>query len=347
MGVTPREQHIQTVCLLILSAVAIGLALWWLRAVMIPFVLATFLAFGLSPLINFQRRLRMPRPLAVLVTLLLGCMVLSLLGGMISIQLAENIEVYQQQINQLLDRSAALLQDDSMMEGLRTRFGFDPLAMFNSVSAGFIKTISRMLAGTTKAIVELLSQGLLVVVFLFFLLLGDTARSQPNSGVLGEVEVCMKRYIVTKVLLSAVTGALVGSTLALLGVDLALVFGLFAFLLNFIPSIGPLIATLLPLPVVLVNQDSTLTIVLAIAVPGVIQFLIGNAIEPRIMGGSMDLHPVTILLALIVWGMLWGVVGMLLATPLTAVMKILFERIEQTTLIAELLAGRLDRLQSD
>ena len=86
---------------------------------------------------------------------------------------------------------------------------------------------------------------------------------------------------------------------------------------------------------------------LAIVLPAVIQFVIGNVIEPRIMGGSLDLHPITILLALIVWGMLWGIVGMLLATPLTAVMKIFFERIEHTRAFADLLAGRLERFQTD
>ena len=75
--------------------------------------------------------------------------------------------------------------------------------------------------------------------------------------------------------------------------------------------------------------------------------MLGNLIEPRVIGESMDLHPVTVLLALIVWGMLWGVVGMILATPLTAVMKIFFERVEYTRPLGDLLAGRLDRLQAD
>jgi AI-2 transport protein TqsA len=172
--------------------------------------------------------------------------------------------------------------------------------------------------------------------------------SQPRGGVWGQVEARIKRYIVTKLVVSAATGLLVGIILTVLRIDLALVFGLFAFLLNFIPSVGSIISTLLPLPVVLMSPEiSPLAAVLAIALPAAVQFAIGNVIEPKVMGGSLDLHPITILLALIVWGMLWGVVGMLLATPLTAVMKILFERMELTAPVAELLAGRLDALQSD
>lgn len=342
MDSEPRERRIQTVCLLILSAAVIAHALWLLRSVMIPFVVATFCAFGLSPLITFQRRyLRVPYPLAVLATLILGCVGLVLLGGVISTsvrQLAANTDFYQKQINQLLDNTMSVLED----------YGFDPVKTLDSLSALPIEKVSGLLTGTTKAIVDLLSKGSLVLVFLVFLLIGGTTRTQPSGGVLGEVESRIKRFIMTKAIVSAATGGLVGSVLAVLDVDLALVFGLFAFLLNFIPSIGPLIATLLPLPVVLVSPESSLTtIILAIALPGAIQMGIGSFVEPKILGESLDLHPVTILLALIVWGMLWGIVGMLLATPLTAVMKIFFERIEHTEPIADLLAGRLDRLQSD
>ncbi len=335
-----QERHTQTICLLILSAAVIAYALWLLRSVMIPFVLATFFAFGLSPLITFQRRyLLVPRPLAVLATMIFGCVVLVFLGWVISTpvsQLAANPDLYQSQLNQLLEKTVIVLED----------YGFDPVKTVNSLSALPLEKVSGLLTGTTKAIVDLLGQGSLVLVFLIFMLLGSTTRTQSNAGVLGEVETRIKRYIVAKAIVSAATGGLVGFVLAMLGVELALVFGLFAFLLNFVPTLGSLVATLLPLPMVLVSPDSSLTtIILAIALPALIQLVMGTFVEPKIMGGSLDLHPVTVLLALIVWGMLWGIVGMLLAVPLTAVMKFLFERMEHTAPLAELLAGRLDRLQ--
>lgn len=335
-----HEQRVQTFCLLIISTVAVAIALWWLRPVMIPFVLAAFFAYGLTPLIDFQRRyLRVPRPMAILATMVFGFVLLSLLGGLISIsvrQLSANADGYQQKINQLLDTAMAVLE----------RFGFNPVTAFSSISALPIKTVGGLLVSATNAVVDILSQGLLVMIFLFFLLLSGGTRTQVSTGVWSEVEARIKRYITTKVLLSAITGVLVGSVLSLLRVDLALVFGLFTFLLNFIPSIGSIVATLLPLPVVLVSPDIALTdAVLAIVLPALIQFVIGSILEPKIMGGSLDLHPVTVLLALIVWGMLWGVVGMLLATPLTAIMKILCEKMEYTAPVAALLAGRFERTQ--
>ena len=101
-------------------------------------------------------------------------------------------------------------------------------------------------------------------------------------------------------------------------------------------------ATLLPLPLVIVDPEaSNITLALAIIIPGSIQMIIGNMIEPKLLGDSLELHPITVLLSLVFWGMLWGIPGMLLAAPITAVLKILFENLEITSPFAKLLAGKL------
>jgi AI-2 transport protein TqsA len=118
------------------------------------------------------------------------------------------------------------------------------------------------------------------------------------------------------------------------------VFGFLAFLLNFIPTIGAVVATLLPVPVIVLSPDlSVATQVLAVAIPAAIQAVIGSFIQPKVLGRSFGLHPVSILLALIFFGMIWGLVGAFLATPITAVIKIVLERIPATRFVAALLAG--------
>ena len=118
---------------------------------------------------------------------------------------------------------------------------------------------------------------------------------------------------------------------------------LLAFLLNFIPSIGSIVATLLPLPVVLFNPEiGTTTAVLAIAVPGVIQLVLGNVVDPLVMGESLDLYPVAIVLSLILWGMIWGAVGMLLAAPIAAILKLLLERLELGPMVERINAAEKD-----
>jgi AI-2 transport protein TqsA len=78
-----------------------------------------------------------------------------------------------------------------------------------------------------------------------------------------------------------------------------------------------------------------------VVLPGVVQFTVGSVVEPLVMGEGLDLHPVAILMALVFWGLLWGIVGMLLAAPITAVLRIVLGRVELTRPVAELLAGRL------
>ncbi len=209
-------------------------------------------------------------------------------------------------------------------------------------------TIKNIVMSLPSAIISLTSNILLVVLvmlFTAFLLTGSTTRTKPREGVIGEIETRVQKYIGIKIVLSMLTGFLVFLILKILGVDYALSFGAFAFILNFIPNVGSAIATLLPIPVVLLTPEVTLvTIVLAIVLPLTVQFVVGNVLEPKIMGDTLGLHPVVILMALIFWGMLWGFPGMLLAAPMTAIAKIVFERVEVTRPIAGLMEGRLETL---
>lgn len=331
------EQRVQTVSLVVLATFATGAALYWLRPVMIPFVLALLITLGLQPLIAFQtRHLRVPRGLAVASTLLVGIGLLVLAGSVISstvTQLSEGAPVYaawlQKAVEQVADALPERIGDVSPRDELR------------EMLAAPLRSLGTIAVATTNAILDLLSRSLLVLLFVAFLLAGS--RGRRAMGVWGEVETSVQRFIALKTLVSAVTGLLVSLVLTILGVPLAQVFGLLAFLLNFVPSLGSIVATLLPIPVVIASADiSFATAVAAIAIPGAIQLTIGNVIEPRMMGASLDLHPAAVLLALILWGALWGIVGMLLATPITASLRIVLHHFEGTRPLSDLLAGRLD-----
>jgi AI-2 transport protein TqsA len=221
------------------------------------------------------------------------------------------------------------------------RFGVDPAVVAASLSQVAGGSVGSMLLATANALLGILSQGMMVMIFLLFLLLGR--GDERRRGLWDSAERSIRHYIVTKAAISAATGFSVGAVLMLLNIDLAIVFGMLAFLLNFIPSVGSVIATLLPLPVIIASPTLSATeAVLAIAIPGVIQFAIGNFAEAKVLGEALDLHPVAILMNLIGWGMLWGLVGMLLSTPILVVIKILCEKFEATQVLAALLAGRTD-----
>ena len=132
----------------------------------------------------------------------------------------------------------------------------------------------------------------------------------------------VQKYIVTKFLISLITGVIMGLILWFFGVDFFIVWAAFAVILNFIPNIGSVIAVFMPVLMALIQFGSFSYALLVAAVIIVIQNIIGNIIEPKIVGNRLGLNPLVILISLLLWGYLWGIVGMFLSVPLTAVLKI-------------------------
>ena len=326
-------------CLVVLAMLATGAALYWLRPVMAPFVLALMLTYILRPPMAWMMtRLHAPRWLAVLAALGAGFLLLSLGGVVVSRSvktLLGNADAYEAQLRTALTQGAAWLQAQGVTFGAE--------AVERQLADAPVGKILMRLANT---LIDLLSNTFLVLVFAVYLLQGGAeAEADPDDdGLWDKIDGQIKRYVNLKIGLSAGTGVAVWLILTVLGIDLAMVFGVLAFVLNFIPNVGSVVATLLPLPLVLVSADiSTTAAVLAIALPGAVQMVVGNVLEPKLAGDSLDLHPITVLLALILWGTLWGMTGMLLATPMTAVARLLLDQSELMHPIAELMAGRVTK----
>jgi AI-2 transport protein TqsA len=317
-----------------------AVALYWLKPAVVPFVWAFFLSVVLGPAVKFQiRYLRFPRALALMVTLGLVLVTIAVVGGMIVSSIADfaaNSSQYEQTVERLIRQAESA--------GLLKTFGITLPEELNFTALLPAGSLRGVILKMTSAIMSALSRGMLVILFAAFLLAGYTLRQEPSQGFLGEMEASVKQYITTKVLVSAVTGLLVFSVLALLGIPYAISFGAFAFVLNFIPTIGSVLATILPIPIIQIMPGiSTTSTVLAVALPGIIQIVIGSVLEPKIMGKSLDLHPITVLLALIFWGMVWGFEGLILGVPITAIIRIILEQLEMMTPVAHLMAGRLEK----
>lgn len=333
--------RISVICLVLIATIATGAALRWLAPLMIPFTLALFTAFVLTQLAeSLMMRFRFPRLLAVGASVTIAILMFTLVINLVTSSLGKmrnNLDSYQTSVQQLGHELSERLPLDKL--------GMDPerdWASLAKVSAGNVRSI---FLGATNAILDLLKSWLLVFIFVLFMLIGWRGDGQPPPGIRGQIQASVRRFLIAKTIISAVTGILVGTILTILDVDLALVFGVFAFLLNFIPSIGSIIATLLPMPLVLISPDATfITGFLAIALPGAVQISIGNFVEPKIMGDSLDMHPVTIILSLIFWGMLWGPVGMFLATPIAVIIKIFLDKNPSSKPLSDLMGGDLGPL---
>jgi AI-2 transport protein TqsA len=322
-----------SISLAVIAAVALGAALYFMRPVLVPLVLAVLLSYLVAPVVDtMQVRLKIHRSLAVLIAFLLaggliGAVVLMLSSS--AARLATKSDIYQQKLVDMGNEVLAMLQRIGVpvdAEVVRAQIADLP--------------VGSLLAGTLNSVVNSASMFFLVLIFVIYLVAGRVPR-EHKQGVYKEIDLKIRKYIAIKVLLSSATGILAGLLLWILGLDLAAVFGVLAFLLNFIPSVGSVIATLLPLPLAIVQFDSTAAIIAVLVLPGTVQMVIGNVLEPKLMGTSLNLHPITILLSLIFWGMLWGPVGMVLAAPITAVLKIILDRVESTRPVADLLAGKL------
>ncbi len=348
----------------IIAFVAVAVALIYTRAVMVPFVLAVFIASIVSPLLDWQViRLKFPRTLAVIASMLVVVFVTALVCLLLASAVSSIVTTAGGSDNQSQSAAKQKTASPPPVDNVEDALGMtasqytEDLAKlldraFDKVESWGIKLdrsaiindlqnrVPKLVTSVIGTAFGFLSSVLFVTIFVIFLLAGRNPRI-VRRGVYAEIDQKIRRYVVTKVVVSVATGVLVWISLRLIGMPLAGVFGLLAFLLNFIPSVGSIISILLPIPVAVANFESYGVIVLVILIPGTIQMVLGNVIEPKVMGEGLNLHPVTILLALSFWGLIWGVVGMLLATPMTAVVRIVLMQFETLRPIGNLLAGQL------
>ncbi|MFO1069550.1 MAG: AI-2E family transporter [Geminicoccaceae bacterium] len=214
-----------------------------------------------------------------------------------------------------------------------------------------------LIGSVTSALGTLVGNTGVILLYLIFLmleqetfaqkvdaLLPDPERNARARRLLADIEKRVETYLGIKTLVSAVTAFLSFLVLRIVGVDYAEFWGLLVFLLNFIPIFGSIFGVVLPVLLTLV-QFAEPAPVIAVAVGlGAIQFTLGNIVEPRLMGMSLNLSPLVIMVSLAVWGSLWGVVGMLLCVPITVIAMIICAHFEPTRPVAVLLSanGRVD-----
>ncbi len=326
-----------TISLMTIAMLAAGVMLIYARSVLIPFVLAVLVFLLVSPVLDFLvLKLKFHRPFAVLVTLLLVLVIIAIIFTL----LTEAVQTIIATAGQYGESFANLI--DSILEKTNDWTLTPDRAQINDILS---KKVPGLVTGSFGTAFDIIGKLFIVAIFVIFLLAGRNPNLQW-SGVYADVINKVRKYIITKVAISTVTGLLVWITLAAFKLELAAVFGMLAFLLNFIPSIGSIVATLLPIPIAVAQFQNPWMVAFVVAIPGTIQITIGNVIEPKIMGSGLNLHPVVILLALSFWGLIWGPVGMFLSVPMTAMIRIVLMQVETLRPFGMLLAGKLPESNS-
>lgn len=338
-----------SIATVVLAVLAIGAVLVVLKPILIPFVLAGLLSILFRPLVQTLRRWRVPMALCLVV-------VLAVTGGalwaMYSISAAgvnsaiEKAPEYQQKINALTLQVNSLMRQASVsVTGRSSSFNWDKLID--------VSTITSAATSITGGVISVLGDSTLVLLFLVFMLLASETfpkKLDAASAALGWLDVRgiydsvnrhVLQYLRVKSLFNIANGVATWLILLAFGTDFAALMGLLSFLLHYLPNIGSLISTVLPFLIALVQTGSITEALFVLAVLVVAQNIIGNVIEPRVMGDSLDLSPVLVLFSLALWGWMWGIVGMIISVPLMAIVKTILEAFPATRSIALLMGSKV------
>ena len=308
------------------------------ETVLVPFFLSGFIAVICAPPMFWMQRKGLPTIAALSIVIL----AVLTIGGFMGALIGNSINDFSQQLPTYQVR----LQDE--FAGLfvwLSQMGFDIFdkQVFDYFDPG---AAMRLVATTLASFGGVLTNAFLILLTVVFILLEassfpaklQTIFDDPNEslGRFDEVLENIKRYMVIKSVVSLLTGFCVAISLWIIGVDYPLLWGVLAFLLNFVPNIGSIIAAV-PAVLLAVVQLGTLPAIATAIVYFVVNIVVGNVIEPRFMGRGLGLSTLVVFLSLVFWGWVLGPVGMLLSVPLTMTVKIALESSDEAHWLAVLL----------
>ncbi len=297
--------------------------------VVVPFLLALFLAMVLNPLVAQLERWRIPRVLGVSLLVVVVVVLLLLFVGVLGASLNEFARSLPQYRGLMLEKLSEL---QHYADRFKITISTEAMLQYVDPSAA-MNLITRLLSRFSGAMTNIFLLLMTVVFMLFEVQLLpyklQQALDKPSEGMANIQRALdgVTRYLLIKTAISLATGIIVWAFLAAVDVRFAFIWGLLAFLLNYIPNIGSVIAAVPPLiQALLFNGFGDALVVAAGFIT--INLVIGNMLEPRVMGRGLGLSTLVVFLSLIFWGWLMGPVGMLLSVPLTIITRIALESTE-------------------
>lgn len=315
------------------------------QALLLPLVIAGAVAYLINILTHAIRKLKVsgrsvPTPLAMILAITIILVSLSFVVQLITVNIASVVKDapgYQHNLEAWIVKGY-------------TFFGVEEAPNLDEVLKQIdFKAYLQDFGGTVRSLLS--STGIIIVYLIFFLLeqrtfknkikalVRDPGRQEDAFQLIGKMGHDIRSYIGIKVLTSAATGLLSYMVLRIVGVDFASFWGVLIFLLNFIPTIGSIIATAFPSVLTLVQFDTLGPFIITASVLTALQFCIGSLLEPKLMGNRLNLSPIVILLSLGLWGSIWGIPGMFLCVPITVIIMIICSYFPGSRPVAILLSG--------
>jgi predicted PurR-regulated permease PerM len=313
----------------LVSGAALVIVLAGLKAatpILIPFLLSAFITIVASPLVQMLRRLKLPMVVAVLFVLLLVVTLMLFVAGVVGSSVSDfnrSIPLYREQLLASLGWLTIFAERFDIHISVEViRSYFDPGVVF------------RVAANTLTGISGMATNMLVILLVTIFMMLEAESFPKKLSGILNpsgnglsqvdRVIQSVNRYIAVKTFVSFVTGMTVFLSMLWFKLDYAILWGLLAFLMNYIPNVGSLLAAIPAVLLALLQLGASQGLGVAM-VYLLINLVAGNIVEPRLMGKGLGLSSLVVVLSLIFWGWLFGSVGMLLSVPLTVLIKIALE----------------------
>jgi len=344
-----QDSSVKNILIVFLVALIFYL-LYALQSILVPLVLAMLIALMFQPLIAFMQRYKTPNwllmPTITLLSFLILYAVYSILSD-ISADIYANQDYYIDRLNIRISNFNDWLFS---LIGIR----FIPQGELNYLASAMETVGFWKFAGNFANAIGSFT-GSFFMFFLFYVILlsgmsdyrkflvyvsgkeySDDNKTIKNFEL---VHKSVISYIIIKFIVSLATGLGVFIICSAFDLNFAFFFGFMAFILNFIPSIGSIIATILPFMMAVIQFDSAEAMILLLISVGVLEGLIGNIIEPLVMGDRLRLNTVTVIFGLVFWGYMWGLAGMIMSVPLMVLIKLIFEQIPSFKIVARIMGS--------
>jgi predicted PurR-regulated permease PerM len=329
--------------LLLLATLAMGFTLWAAQGLLLPVLLAMFFALIGNPIIRMLQKLYVPRFVSALLVIVLGLAGTVMLAQQLIAPASEWIRQVPREMHDLAPKLRSLAKPmqeaNKAAENIARAAGGENIAKPVQVVKTELNDPYRMLTATPRLLASVLAVVLLTFFFMVYgqslqrnaiALLPGRQQQRLTVDILQSIEHEMSRYVLTISIINALVGMALAGALYALGVpgDEALLWGTMAAILNYAPYVGPLIGIIVMLLMGFVAFDDLWQSVLPAAIYLGLHMLEGQFITPIVLGARMALSPLVLILALMVFGWLWGIVGLLLAVPLLVCVKIVLSKVE-------------------
>jgi predicted PurR-regulated permease PerM len=338
------ENRAVSISLVVLATIAVFYVLVVGKAFLVPLAVAVLVWYIINALsrtyARFLPKIEEPNLLTMLMAvasvLLFIYLVIDMIEGNVQ-DVRGSIPMYRDNLALLSTRITSVLPVASLPNLDQFTQSIEVGPIISTLAGSFTGMISNVFLVLLYVLFLLLEQGTfknkLVAIF------PSKEKREDILSILHHTQEDIQTYLYIKTMTSTLTGVVSYFVLLAVGVDFAGFWAFTIFLLNFIPTIGSIIATLFPALLALIQFDTFHQFFIVLGGVGAIQVAVGNFLEPKLMGNSLNLSPFVVMMSLTLWGSIWGVAGMFLSVPITVILLIVFAHFERTRYLAVLLSG--------